>query len=187
MSSSPPRQRPALLIALMAQSGLLLLAGCASPRTVGLEIPAVPLALRADRRLVSIRLTGQVAERTPQRITVEDLERLPQTEYTVRDPYTKRRTTFRGVLVRDFVKRYGRAEVGALRFRALDDFKAELDRSDWERWDVLLATRADGARMTIATNGPARIVFPYDRSSEINATIYNDKWIWQINRVAFEQ
>jgi hypothetical protein len=169
---------------------LVCLQGCATPSATAPEAPAahsVPVALTSasPERSIPMRLSGEVSKDAPRSITVDDLEKLPQTEYSVLDPYSKRQTTYRGVLVRDFVKKYGNQNATSLRIRAVDDFKADLSSEEWNKWDVLLATRTDGARMSIASNGPARIIFPYDTRKDINPTIYNDKWIWQINRIAF--
>jgi hypothetical protein len=138
------------------------------------------------RRESKIRVSGNVKSLIKQAITVSDIEKLPQTQYSVLDPYSKKQTVYSGVLVRDFVEHYGNKGIKQLEIRAIDDFKAVITRDEWTRWDVLLATKTDGSHMAIADNGPARIIFPYDTAKDIDPLIYNDKWIWQINRIAFQ-
>lgn len=169
----------------------IVLSGCGAARIselgTGGDLTPAPTRARKPERLVSIRLSGNVADAAPPSITVEDLEKLPQTEYDVRDPYAHKKVRYKGVLVRDVVARYGKPDTTRLRLRALDEFKAEITRDEWTKWTVLLATRKNGERMTIADSGPARIVFPYDTAKDIDPIVYNDKWIWQVNRISFEK
>jgi hypothetical protein len=185
MISSPTLLRCACLPAFAVM--LLGVQGCSTPSAAVPAAPATPAPVGVAERAIPIRLLGETKKDAPRTVIVEELEKLPQTEYSVMDPYSKKQTVYRGVLVRDFVKQYGGPRSGSLHFRALDDFKADLNSGEWNRWDILLATRTNGERMSIANNGPARIVFPYDTHKEINPTVYNDKWIWQIKQVTFDK
>ena len=89
------------------------------------------------------------------------------------------------MLLRQLVDRYARPDTGAVRFRAVDDYRVEFQRSEWSRWDLLLATRMDGRRIGLREKGPARIVMPYDTVPELNPILFNPRWIWQINQVEF--
>ena len=62
-------------------------------------------------------------------------------------------------------------------FTALDDYKIQLPMSEFEKTDVLLATRANGAHMSVVDGGPTRIVFPPD--SELGRN--TDMWIWNVD------
>ena len=166
---------------------LFVVQGCSAPSSAVPDSPSAPAPVGVAERSIPIRLLGDTGKEAPRAVTVDDLEKLLQTEYSVMDPYSKKQTVYRGVLVREFVKQYGGPRVGSLHFRALDDFKADFNAGEWNRWDILLATRINGEKMSIANNGPARIVFPYDTHKEINPTIYNDKWIWQIKQVTFDK
>lgn len=72
-----------------------------------------------------------------------------------------------------------------MRLRAIDDYKIDLTKEEWLRWDILLATQTDGLYMDIKEKGPARIVFPYDTAKDIDPLIYNPKWIWQVKSIEF--
>lgn len=169
----------------------IFLAGCGktgpvdpAPAKPAATAPAAAVPKLRDRTL-KIRLKGNLQDGAPKAVTVSDLERLPQTEYAVRDPYLKTRVVYRGVLVRDLVAKYGGSGTHRIRLRALDDYKTSISRREWSRWDVLLATHKDGQLTPVADNGPARIVFPYDTTPEIQPTVYDDRWIWQIVSIEF--
>ncbi len=50
---------------------------------------------------------------------------------------------------------------------ALDNYTAELKRSDIEKYRVLLATHENGKMMTIDNRGPFFIIFPFDQYNEL--------------------
>lgn len=185
---------PILARALVISASVLLLGplgGCGSPAATP-AAGAAPLAASNNSAVagdfdVPIALKGNLVDGVPSSVTAEMLETLPMTEYTVMDPYALQQVVYRGVLVRDLVARYGRPDTAAIHLRAIDDFKAEITRDEWTRWDVLLATRKDGQLMSIDNSGPARIVFPYDTAPDIDHTVYADKWIWQINAISFDK
>ena len=60
---------------------------------------------------------------------------------------------------------------------ALDDYSAEIPVSEIETWPILLATQADGEYMAVDTNGPTRIIFPYEQYTDLtearNMSVWN--------------
>lgn len=132
-----------------------------------------------------IKLQGSLLKNAPAFITVSDLEKLLTTEYEVHDPYLGSPVVYQGVLLREFVKAYGQPETVFLKIRAIDDYKAEFSKDEWHQWDIMLATRMAGKQMGLREKGPVKIVMPYDTAKEMNQTLFNPKWIWQINRIEF--
>jgi hypothetical protein len=88
--------------------------------------------------------------------------------------------TYTGVLMSELLEV---AEVSdsatTVRVVALDDYAADIPISEIEAWPILLATQADGEYLTVDTNGPTRIIFPYDTYSDItaarNMSVWNNK------------
>jgi hypothetical protein len=60
---------------------------------------------------------------------------------------------------------------------ALDDYAISIPASEIEAWPILIATQSNGTYMSIETNGPTRIIFPYDRHDDItdarNMSVWN--------------
>jgi hypothetical protein len=117
-------------------------------------------------------------------LDLRTLERLPLVRYRVRDPFVKREVVYTGVLLSDLLE-FARVPGGAseLRMTALDDYEATIAVSDVDRWPILLATRSDGQRMSVAKGGPTRVVFPYDQY-EIDHGRYDAQWIWSVKTIA---
>lgn len=65
-----------------------------------LLLVAFVLPIRAAR-VPKITLLGACLPETPRAVTIADLEKLPLIEYTVLDPFSKKPTRYKGVLVRD--------------------------------------------------------------------------------------
>lgn len=137
------------------------------------------------KREQRIKLQGSVLKNTPPFITVSDLEKMSITEYEVHDPYLGSPVVYQGVLLREFVKAYGQKDTELLKIRAIDDYKAEFGKDEWRQWDIMLATRMAGKQMGLREKGPVKIVMPYDTAKGMNQTLFNPKWIWQINRIEF--
>lgn len=98
---------------------------------------------------IKIILSGNVAESTPAHVTIEILEKLPLTEYKTTNPFNDKEFMYKGVLLKEIVKRYGGPGTLKLRFIAIDGYEAEFTRKEWERWDILLATQINGKPLPI--------------------------------------
>lgn len=139
----------------------------------------------SSRRELRIKLLGEIVQEAPPSITVADLAGLPLVEYGVVDPYLGKRVVYKGVLLRELVKHYGKPQTNIISFRAVDDYHAEFTRDEWSKWDIMLAIQEDGKAMGLREKGPAKIVMPYDTAQDLNQTRYTPKWIWQINSIEF--
>jgi hypothetical protein len=108
---------------------------------------------------------------------LDTLEDLRLVEYAVDDPWLNDRVTYTGVLLSDLLEVAGApdatTEVIAL---ALDGYVSPIPVSEIESWPVLLATRSNGAHMTIETSGPTRIIFPYELHNDITAARNMSVW-----------
>jgi hypothetical protein len=112
------------------------------------------------------------------------IEQMGLVRYVVHDPWLNGDFEFTGVLLSAFVDAVGASpDATTLKFRAIDDYEVELALADVRRWPIMLATRTNGAPMTIEDKGPTRVVFPYDQFPEIDQLTYKDLWIWQISSI----
>ncbi|MEJ8474046.1 molybdopterin-dependent oxidoreductase [Roseibium sp. H3510] len=90
---------------------------------------------------------------------------------------------FQGVLLRDFVDLIGAEDANQITVRASDGHAASLPREDWQRWPIVLVTRAKGKSLTIRQRGPARIVYPSKRYPDLTKQIYDDRSVWLIRNI----
>jgi hypothetical protein len=108
---------------------------------------------------------------------IDTLENLRLVKYAVDDPWLNDRVTYTGVLLSDLLEVAGApdttTEVIAV---ALDGYVSPIPVSEIESWPVLIATRSNGAHMTIETSGPTRIIFPYELHNDITAARNMSVW-----------
>lgn len=96
------------------------------------------------------------------------------------EPFVKKDLKFTGIPVIDLLARAGITPVATkVQLHALDDYKVDLKVSDIADRDILVATKADGARIPVGTGGPIRLVFPADSAIGKN----KDMWIWSIDSI----
>lgn len=132
-------------------------------------------------RSLRIHLGGATLAGTPEYLTVDELERLPQRESRIYDPYMKEEILYRGVPLDELIARYASPETARVQIRAIDDYMAEFLRPEWKEDIFLLALRMNGERMGRAQSGPAKIVL--QKKDPWNQHV--QKWIWMIDRIDF--
>jgi hypothetical protein len=89
---------------------------------------------------------------------------------------------FRGVLLADVLALAGATDYRELAMTALNDYEVVIPRADVDRHAVMIATSANGRRMTVETYGPTRIVYP-NLTSELSRSTYDQRWIWQLEQI----
>ena len=139
-----------------------------------------PLSAVAERPML-IRLIGTTVANAPSPISVSQLEKMPQVEKVIFDPYLKKTIRYRGVPLKELVARFARPETNTIRISAIDEYAVTFSREDLKSGAYLLATRKDGELMTRAMSGPVKIVL----QTEDPDNLFVQKWIWMINRIEF--
>lgn len=88
-----------------------------------------------------------------------------------------------GVLLRDLLKDAGIETSPRIKVTALDDYTTIIPREDWQKWDVLVATRHEKKAMSIRRKGPLRMIYPKDLGGEVAASDMRIRWIWAIKTI----
>jgi len=97
------------------------------------------------------------------RLDLDALDAMGVVELSVTDPWLGERVAYSGVLVRDLLAYVGAdTEATGIRVVAMDEYVAYIPMGTLYEYPILLATRAEGETMDIASGGPSHIVFPYD-------------------------
>ena len=90
---------------------------------------------------------------------------------------------FDGVLLRDMLTEAEIENAPEIKITALDDYITFIPKEDWQKWDVMLATRHEKKIMSIRKKGPLRIVYPMDIGGEIADNDMRLRWIWAIKSI----
>ncbi|WP_210256096.1 molybdopterin-dependent oxidoreductase [Chelativorans sp. Marseille-P2723] len=89
---------------------------------------------------------------------------------------------FEGFLMRDLLAYVG-AEGETVTATALNNYAIDFDIREFERFDVLIAYRMDGAPLLSSDKGPLWIVYPRDQHPELQDIRYDYRWVWQLTRL----
>jgi hypothetical protein len=119
------------------------------------------------------------------KVTVADLEKMPQVKFVTATPFMPGKTTFDGVLLRDLLKAAG-VTSPKLVMTALNDYSVEVPLSDATNYDVIVAYKVDGKYMRVRDKGPFWLVYPLDQNAELQNEATATKMIWQMKTIAGE-
>jgi len=140
----------------------------------------------ADAGDRKVRLSGNLQDNVDKKQSVKKLEQ-QFTLYTKKfyNPWEKASATYSGILLDEFVKKFGQADTNKITFKAIDDYQVDIPKNIWQSYKILLVTKVNGEYLDIKNKGPMRIVFPdYDASKkeyEVNLPL----WLWMITQIEF--
>ena len=154
-----------------------------------LSVAAAPLTsvaadgLMPPRGPVVLTVTGAIGRTNgPQRaeFDLDMLERLGLARLTTWTPWTEGELDFEGVWARRLMQAVGAkgTEVDA---RALNDYEQAIPLEDFDKYDVLLATRVNGRLMRVRDKGPIWIVYPWSGNPELDDFATREKSVWQLS------
>ena len=176
-----PRRRALgrALIAAGALGSALALASGATP-ALGAEPPPDGALLVVDGLVDPPEALGDGAGAAL--VDLALLESLPPATVVTETPWSTGPQRFEGTRLSALLDAVGAA---GYRVRALgiDDYAAELDPDEIERYPVIVAWRHDGAPMTVRTLGPLRIVYPFDDHPELANASGESRSVWQLVRL----
>jgi hypothetical protein len=99
--------------------------------------------------------------------------------------WTEGRTEFEGVLARDLLDTVG-AEGSGVLATALNDYSVPIPLDELRRYPVLLALKMNGQYLKIMDKGPIWIVYPRDQNKELQDSLTDKKWVWQLRELHVE-
>lgn len=165
----------------LAILGATLLFGCSSERDPD-YLDVKPRTLNVGDPIMRIR-SG--VNDTPFDVDISILESLGTVSYSVDDPYELTDVEYEGVLLSVLFEQFGGAESKSVTILAIDDYTQTIPRDHIEKWPLLLALKANGSYSPRSHRGPVMIIYPYDQYPELDPTIYDPFWVWQISDMPF--
>ncbi len=147
--------------------------------------PARAAALAAPAGPVILTLRGKIAAGNAEdgaRFDLAMLDALPQGRFAGETPWTKGASVFTGPLMAAVLDAAG-AGGDSLRVIALNDYSADIPLADIRAYRVILASRRDGAVMSVRDKGPLWVMYPMDTNPALrNETIYT-RSVWQVSAI----
>lgn len=119
--------------------------------------------------------------------TSEAIAALPWAEIHTHTRWAEGNHVFRGPLLTEILKASGitREDLAGKVFvmMALNDFRIEVPISDAWDYGPILAREMNGQIMSVRQKGPLWFVYPRDTFPELQASAYDDRWIWQLSEI----
>lgn len=135
---------------------------------------------------VILKITGHISRTNENGAALFDmamLEALPQTSFQTTTIWTEGKITFSGVSLHDLLIAVG-SSGARLRTLALNDYAVEIPVSEAIEGGPIVATRADGAYMSVREKGPLWIVYPFDLQARYRSELTYSRSIWQLREIA---
>jgi hypothetical protein len=161
---------------------------CALVAFVLPALPAGAASLAKPTGEIVLTVKGNIAHTNGDGVANFDmamLEALAGRKAIVETPWTKGKVNFEGPLGKALLDMVG-GQGKNLRVRALNDYAVDIPLKDFVEHEVILATRRDGASMSVREHGPLFIVYPFD----LEPALYNEKYfsrcVWQVASITVE-
>lgn len=154
-------------------AGLVLMAGFAL---------APSQAMAADAPLLVVKGPGPASAVTFSR---DDLEQMGLVSVKTSTPWNEGVVDFEGVPIKDLLAQAGVSGTTAT-VTALNDYSVDIPVSDFAQFNVILATRRDGAHMPVDDQGPFFVIYPFDSHPVLQAQPYHGRAVWQVKEIAVE-
>jgi hypothetical protein len=134
-----------------------------------------------------ITLSGNQANgiKVEQTVSLEQIEKLPQTTVTTQLPWIKGKAVFNGVKLSTLLETY-RIKPSLIKLKALNDYTTEVTWQEMLKYDPIIAIKKDEQYLKVRDYGPFWLIFPLDQYAELNQTTYLAKMIWQLESIKVE-
>lgn len=112
------------------------------------------------------------------------LDALPQAKILTHTPWTHGLQVFTGPSLATLAGLSGK-RVKEVRITSLGDWSATIPASDWQKQDVILASRLNGDTMRVRDKGPYWIMYPIDARRDLDTQMYQARMVWQVKALEF--
>lgn len=140
--------------------------------------PQGPVLLTISGKIEQTNAAGQA------QFDREMLEALEQGAFRTGSDVSDKEQVFEGVRLRAILDRVG-AKGTAIVASALNNYKISIPWNDL-KYDPIVAMRVDGQLLKLRDKGPLWIVYPRDAHAELQAQMYDSRWVWQLNKLHVE-
>jgi len=111
------------------------------------------------------------------------LDALPSRTIETHTPWHRDMGRYEGPLMRALLERAGAGDSALIRIRALNRYEADVPVADFQRYDVILAMRRDGAPLSVRDYGPLFVLYPFDSHPELHTEAIRFRSVWHVERI----
>lgn len=110
------------------------------------------------------------------------LDALPQRDTRTTTPWYDGVHVFSGPTFSDLLAAV-EAKGTMLRVTAINDYSVEMPIADLTKHPVILASRLDGALMSVRDKGPLFVIYPFDEVPELVNEMSFSRSVWQVRQI----
>ncbi len=150
--------------------------------------PTFADTLPQPRDKVILTVSGSISitnESEMARFDADMLAQIGNSTISTSTTWTDGKPRFTGILGRDLMKAVG-ASGSKVHAIAINDYKIDIPISDFNNYDVILATHMNGEKLSRRDKGPIWVVYPRDDHAELRNELTDSKSIWQLVKVVVE-
>ena len=151
--------------------------------SVALAIAFAPLldaAASAASHSDDLVLTINSPAKEPLELNLAQLDEMTQREIETSNEFVSGEVSFSGPLARDIVEKVGGNVESTIILTAANEYQISVPADDFFKYDVVLATRMDGALLSRRDKGPIWLMYPISDHPELQDSAVNSKLIWQL-------
>lgn len=115
----------------------------------------------------------------------DDLEEMGLVSIKTSTPWNEGVVDFEGVPLEHLLEQAGVSGTTAT-VTALNDYSVDIPVADFAQFDVILATRRDGAHMPVDDQGPFFVIYPFDSDPALQGQPYHGRAVWQVKEISVE-
>ncbi|MBB3995669.1 hypothetical protein GGR95_003333 [Sulfitobacter undariae] len=146
---------------------------CATMTSAEMPAPSGPVVLSISGQIgvTNVNATAQ--------FDVDMLEAFPQHETRTETPWHEGESAFSGPLLATLMDAV-KGEGDVMQFKALNDYVSTIPVEEIHKYPLILATRVNGARITVRNKGPLIVIYPFSDMPELYNEMTFSRSAWQV-------
>ena len=131
---------------------------------------------------LKLQLSAPAVQSAPVELSLDALDALEQVEFSTNTIWTDEEATFSGVPLKTLLALLN-ATGQTVEMIALNDYAVSMPVAELEDNAPIVATRMNGAPMSVRGKGPFWVVYPYDRAAKYQSETAYSRSIWQLRQL----
>jgi len=134
---------------------------------------------------VVLTVEREGAPETARYFTLAELKAMPQSEIRTANEFIDGVRSFRGPRVSYLLRICNADGAASVRMIALNDYEVEVQVSEFDKYQPILALTMDGKELSVRDKGPIWVIYPMSDFSELRDPVFNSRLIWQLDRILY--
>ncbi len=134
---------------------------------------------------VVLTVEREGAPETARSFTLAELKAMPQSEIRTANEFIDGVRSFRGPRVSYLLRICNADGAASVRMIALNDYEVEVQVSEFDKYQPILALTMDGKELSVRDKGPIWVIYPMSDFSELRDPVFNSRLIWQLDRILY--